>query len=328
MVEAKTIKGKNVLLRADLDVPMEDKKITNFYRLQQLLPTLKLCRKYANSTLIIGHNGRPVGEDLCFSLKSVKEWLERSLNQSIYFISSGFYPGEWNRAEFSLALMENLRFSEKEKTLSREFALQIAAGSEIYVYDAFAAYHPSTSLQKIPEILPTLTGIQFDLEIATLSQAIKASSRPRLLILSGAKPDKLEYLSRLSSKFDQIILGGKLASRADLTSIGLDLNPQAVSVIRTAIAKAKTIVLNGPLGKYELPEGANATREVFKILKSAPGRVIVGGGDTLSAITALGFQYSDFNFVSTGGGAMLEFMATLTHPLLEILTKKSVNLNL
>jgi phosphoglycerate kinase len=325
MIEANVIQGKHLLLRADLDVPLSQGGIMNSYRLDRLLPTLKLCLSHAQSILIIGHLGRPVGEDDSLSLKPVKDWLEKSLNQSIYFISSGYSPGEWNRVEFPLALMENLRFSEKENKSDPEFAQIISAGSDIYVYDAFAAFHPSTSLHKIPEVLSTLTGLQFDLEVSSLSRAITKAEKPSLLLLSGAKNDKLNYLPLLQARFNQVILGGKLAPQSDLTVSGLDLNQVATNRILTAIKAAKTIVLNGPLGKFEDPNSATATKTVFHALKNSPAYTLLGGGDTLSAISTLGFNYSDFSFVSTGGGAMLEFMATNTHPLLEVLKNKSVN---
>lgn len=325
MVEPKAIKGKHLLLRADLDVPIVKGKITNSYRLECLLPTLKLCLSSGRSTLIIGHLGRPVGEDYHLSLKPIKIWLEKSINQAIYFIPSGYSPGEWNREDYPIALMENLRFSDKEETPNSEFARIISAGSDIYIYDAFAAFHPSTSLHRIPEALPTLTGLHFDLEVSSLSRAIRKAEKPSLFLLSGAKNDKLAYLPKLQALFDQVILGGKLAVVSDLTPSGLDLNQTAINHILSAVSTAKTIVLNGPLGKFEDPSGTAATKAVFSALKNSSAYTLLGGGDTLSAITKLGFSYSEFSFVSTGGGAMLEFITKNTHPLLEVLKNKSVN---
>ncbi len=315
MLTATEIKGKNVLLRADLDVPVEAGRVENTYRLECLVPTLKLCLENAHRTCIIGHLGRPEGVDAALSLKPVLNELKRLINQDISFISSGFSPGECWTGESPLALMENLRFDSREEQLDREFGALLSVGADIYIYEAFASYRPSTSLQIIPELLPTLTGLQFDKEVATLSQVVANPTHPTLLLASGAKLDKLEIIKQIMPKFDRTLLGGKFASPAHLTTDGLDLNEEATSLLVQVISQAQTIVLNGPLGYYEDGIHAKATQAVFQALKNSSAKTILGGGDTLAAIPALGFSYSDFGFVSTGGGAMLEFLATGTHPL-------------
>jgi phosphoglycerate kinase len=321
MLTATDLIGKNVLLRADLDVPIKDGRVGNSYRLEALLPTLKLCLENARRTCVIGHLGRPEGADPSFSLAPVREELKRLINQDISFITSGFSPGEcWTR-ESPLALIENLRFDPREERLDRGFAEVLSQGAEIYLYEAFANYRPATSLQIIPELLPTHTGIQFDKEIATLNQVLQNPAHPTLLLASGAKLDKLELLKDIMPKFDRTLLGGKLASPEHLTSDGLDLNQNTTNLFLEVISQARTIVLNGPLGYYEDEVHSKATQAVLQALKTTSALTILGGGDTLDAIPTLGFAYSDFSFVSTGGGAMLEFLATGTHPLLKTLNK-------
>lgn len=338
MISESVLKGKNVLLRADLDVPIEtglpagrQGKITNDFRLQALLPTLKLCLEYAQSTLIIGHLGRPTakpaqlspsepverGAEPQFGLKPVREWLENALHQSIFLIDSGFSPGEWARGDFPLAMMDNLRFDPGEINNSREFAMRLSAGSDIYVYEAFASYNSAASLRTIPEIIPTYTGIQFDREVEELGNIVKSPDRPSLLILSGAKEDKRRYVDNFVDIFDEVLLGGKFAT--GLTPDGLDIDEDTIVLFSEKIKAAKTIVINGPLGKFEDGIHITGTKAIFTAAISSDARVIIGGGDTLAAIPALGFSYSDFDFVSTGGGAMLEFLATGTHPILEII---------
>ncbi len=319
MLTADNLKGKNVLLRADLDVPIKDGRGENSFRLEALLPTLRLCLENAHRTCIIGHLGRPEGPEPEDSLAPVLEELKRLLNEPISFITSGFSPGECWTGESPLALMENLRFDPREEKLDRGFGLLLSAGADLYVYEAFANYRPSTSLQIIPEMLPTYSGLRFDREIATLHGILTEPKHPTLLLASGAKLDKLELLKGIMSKFDRALLGGKFASPNHLTPDGLDLNEEATSLFVQAISEAQTIVLNGPLGYYEDGVHAKATRAVFQALKDSTALTILGGGDTITAIPALGFSYSDFGFVSTGGGAMLDFLATGTHPLLEIL---------
>lgn len=330
MFNAALLKGKNVLLRADLDVPVEAGRVVNDFRLQALLPTLKLCLENAKSTLVIGHLGRPSlaaggteAKSDQFGLRPVQEWLEKALHQSIFFIDSGFSPGEWDRGEFPIAMFDNLRFDPGELSNSREFAKQLSAGSDIYVYEAFAAYNSAASLRIIPEIIPTYTGIQFDREVEELGIITKNTDRPKLLIISGVKDDKRRYVDNLVDKFDEILLGGKFAT--GLTPDGLDINEETIAHFSEKIMSAKFVVISGPLGKFEDGIHTAGTKAIFTAAVSSstrrggPARVIIGGGDTLAAIPALGFSYSDFDFVSTGGGAMLEFLATGTHPLLEII---------
>ncbi len=320
MLNQAQIANKNVIIRADLDLPVESGKVSNTYRLEAIKDTLLFCQKHAGKTLIIGHLGRPNGSDPLFSLKPIHSELERLLNQSICFYSSGYSPGEWWKGGSPLSMLDNLRFDPREETGDLQFARDLCTGADIYVYEAFANYRPCTSLQKIPELLSTVTGFQFDREVFTLSQITNQPQKPTLLILSGAKPDKLSILPRLEHIFDQIIIGGKLASPTSLSSDRLDLNQTAISVITSAISQAGTTVINGPLGYYEDGIHSVATKSAFEAAKTASGFSLLGGGDTLAAIKALGFDYSDFDFVSTGGGAMLEFLATNTHPLLPILS--------
>lgn len=321
MLTADTLRGKNVLLRADLDVPIKDGRVENSFRLEALLPTLKLCLANARRTCLVGHLGRPEGVDPEFSLAPVLEELKRLLNEPISFIVSGYSPGECWTGESPLSLMENLRFDPREEKLDRGFGELLSTDADLYVYEAFANYRPSTSLQIIPELLPTYAGLRFEMEVSTLRQALDNPKHPTLLLASGAKLDKLEILKSIMPKFDRALLGGKFASPNHLTTDGLDMNEEATSLFVQAVSEAQTVVLNGPLGYYEDGQHAKATQEVFQALKNSSALTILGGGDTLVAIPALGFSYTDFSFISTGGGAMLEFLATGSHPLFKVINK-------
>lgn len=331
MITPELLKNKNILLRADLDIPIEQGKLTNTYRLERLLPTLNLCLQNAAHTLIIGHAGRPQGVDLRFSLDYARKWLEKAMNQSITFISSGFSPGEWARGTSPISMLENLRFFKGELGEDPQFIPDLCQGTQIYIYEAFASYNPAASLHKIPEVLPTYTGIQFDLEIENLDRVLKNTDRPRILLLSGAKDDKKEFVDKFLNNFDRILIGGRLALSftskdpkvipASLTTDTYDIDSVSTERFISEIKQAKVVVMNGPLGKFEDSKHAKATQAVLSAIKSSPAFSLIGGGDTLSAITTLGFSYSDFDFVSTGGGAMLEYLATGSHPLLEVLKK-------
>jgi len=311
------IKGKNVLIRADLDVPVEAGRVVHNYRLQALVPTINTCLKEAKRVCLIGHLGRPEGRNPEFSLGPVVEELKRMLNQDIKLIDSGFSPGDCWKGEIPLSVIENLRFDKREENLDREFAKDLASGADIYIYEAFATYRPCTSLSLIPEYLPTVTGLRFDKEIEILSSLLNSSQHPSLLLASGAKIDKLEIINQISPKFDQVILGGKFAPSEMLTKDGLDINDVAIQKILLAISDSKTIVMNGPAGKYEDGIHNLGTKKILQALKETASLTVLGGGDTLAAIPSLGFAYTDYGFVSTGGGAMLEFLASGSHPLLE-----------
>lgn len=320
MFKISEIQDKNVLIRADLDLPIVDGRAENNFRLKKLLPTLLECLKYAQKTCLIGHLGRPKDpSDPAFSLAPIRDELKRLINQDITMFNMGFSPGEWWKGESSIVLIDNLRGDSREENISSDFAKYLSTGADIYIYESFATYRPCTSLSLIPEVLPTRTGIQFDEEVKTLNNLLNEPGRPTLLIGSGAKKDKLEILNSLKGKFDLSYFGGVFAPSSDLTPDGLDLNDEGVSKVLSLISEAKTIVMNGPLGKFEDGIHDKATSVVLAALTDPQKYSILGGGDTLSAIPHLGFDYTQYGFVSTGGGALLEYLATGSHPLLAVL---------
>lgn len=319
MFTQENIQNKNVLLRADLDVTLKEGRVADDYRLQALLPTIKLCLEYAKKTIIIGHLGRPEGVDTTFSLAPVVNNLKSLLNQDIPLLPSGISPGERWVGKSPLVMMENLRFDPREEKLERGFAQDLASGADIYIYEAFATYRPCASLSLIPEILPTYTGFRFNKEVFNLQKVLQNPLHPTLLLASGAKLDKLDIIKQIAPKFDQTLLGGLFAKKEERTEDGFDLNEQTISLFINEVNKAKTIVLNGPLGKYEDGIHAKATKAIFEAMIASNAFSVIGGGDTLAAIPTLSFSYAQFGFVSTGGGTMLEFLATGSHPLLEVL---------
>ena len=325
MLTKETIQNKRVLLRADLDVPLKEGRIENDFRLKALIPTIKFCLEYAQKTIIIGHLGRPNGPDSAFSLAPVQDSLKRLINQDIPLISSGIYPGDSWGGESPLMLMENLRFDPREENLDREYARLFASGADIYIYESFANYHKSTSLTLIPEVLPTVTGFRFDEEVKNLKKVLEEPFHPTLLIASGAKADKQKIIQKITSKFDKTLLGGIFAKPEERTPDGFDLSIETTSLFINEIKKAKTIIMNGPVGRYEDGVHDKATKAILQAIIDSKAFSVLGGGDTLAAIPFLGFSYDSFSFISTGGGSMLEFLATGTHPLLEILKGAKLN---
>ena len=324
MISPAKIKNKKLLFRADLDLPLDrPASLASNYRFQSFLPSLQLCLQHASKTLIIGHQGRPTRKTPKNSLFSLKKPLESALHQPISFIETPQGVGDWQKSDSQLALLENLRFFPGEKKSNSQFARQISQSSDFYLYEAFAHFHPSASIQKIPEILPTLTGLHFDREVDQLSRVFRHPQKPSLLLLSGAKTDKLDLLPPLASTFDHILIGGLLAKSvsptskitpASLTSDGYDISSTSLKTFLDRISRAQTIVLNGPLGLYEQGH-SKATTAIFTALKQSSAFTLLGGGDTLAALSSLSFSPSDFSFVSTGGGSMLSFLANHSHPL-------------
>jgi phosphoglycerate kinase len=270
--------------------------------------------------------GRPDGPDPKFSLLPVRKWLETALQQSISFISSGFSPGEWMGEKNKIVMCENIRFDKRELEDNFDFARILSTGVDLYIYEAFASYNTATTLQRIPEILPTYPGLQFEREAEALGRIINTAKGPKTLILSGVKDDKKKFFDPLVAKFDDLLIGGKLATlipyrnSATLTDDGFDIDLKSVQKFIKIVKKSQTIVINGPLGKFEDGTHYIATKAILAAIKENKDAFsVIGGGDTLSAIKMLGFNYSDFSFVSTGGGAMLEYLSTGTHPLLDVI---------
>jgi len=326
MIPQNKLTHQKILLRADLDVAQPS---IASYRLASLLPSLNLCLENADKTLIIGHLGRPQGKRAQYSLEPIKTVLEQLTNTEISFIDDIQDIPAFLASPKPVAMLQNLRFFKGELALDPDFAKSLTQGFAAYIYDSFAHYRPSASLNLVPKLLPTFTGLQFDKEVISLQKVLAKDASPSLLILSGAKDDKLKLLPDLASRFDHILVGGSIAPKVDsslkrvtpasLTDNGLDVSKDSLQTFDQYIKSAKTIVLNGPVGKFEDDSATTGTKHIFSSLKSASAYTLLGGGDTLAAIDKLGFHTADFSFVSTGGGAMLEFLRTNTHPLLQLI---------
>src|SRR3989344_764795 len=250
VVTSDFVSGKKVLLRYDIDVPVEDGKVTEDFRLKAGLPTLKLCLEHAKETIIFGHIGRPAstsvglggseGEDPDFSVAPVYEW----------FKDNGFQE-ELNSKK--LRLLENLRFETGEDEASLDYAKQLASFGEVFVMEAFAAHHPAASTTVLPTLLPHRAGSNFLKEVEKLREVRENPKKPLVVIIGGVKiEDKLPAIEAMSKKADHVLVGGKIASEittydaiahqvvmvASLTEDGLDISRATVDswvrIIRTA----------------------------------------------------------------------------------------------
>ena len=354
IVTQELISGKKILLRYDIDValsPLED------FKLKAGSETLKLCLRYGSKVILMGHIGRPsfaahpsVGGEATagkpdnffvpkYSVAPIIEW----------FKSQGF--GD-DLGSGKLTILENLRFDSREEASDLEFAKELAQKGDVYINEAFSAHRPSASTTVLPTLLPHAAGLHFAEEVSKLTEVRENPKKPFIAIMGGAKVvDKLPVISALSKNADAVLVGGKLIEeirkhegdpslvtqddnlRLDglrklsnvmvgkLNEDGFDIASETVESWKSLIAGAKMIVWNGPLGKFEDPKYSQ-TGEVIKMILSSNAEIIIGGGDSVAALSQAGLleEAEQKSFVSVGGGAMLKFLADGTLPTIEALT--------
>ena len=294
-LEDLSVSGKKVLMRADLDTE---------YRLQILTPTLDFLLKNKAEIILLGHKGRPggkVAEDL--SLK----------------------PLEGRCRKWQVRVEENLRFDPGEEADDESFARQLAEKGDVYVNEAFGASHRKhTSIVTLPKLLPHAAGFRFQKEVENLSRVFENSKRPVLVIIGGLKKDKLDYIEDFKKFADKILIAGRLpeylqeASDEKLLIANLlpdkeDITVRSIEKFGEEITKASTLVISGPMGKFEEEDHKQGTERVFKAVADSSAFKIAGGGETQKAISMFGLE-GKFDWISVGGGSMLEFLAKRTLP--------------
>lgn len=304
------ISGKKILLRLDLDTNPDP----NDLRIKSSFETLDFLKeKGAVEIIILAHRGRPEGK--------VDESLSLKPFQSIF--------DKWGaRVE------ENLRFDPGEESNDPEFAKKLASLGDVYVNEAFGSSHRShASIVGLPKLLPHAVGIHFAKEVENLSKVIENPDHPSIILISGIKKDKLDMVDPLSNIFDKVLVGGRLPEflgDAALESVRLqgddkkvivgnlnmdkeDITLNTVDRFIKEIDKAKTVVLAGVLGRYEDPGHRQGTEKVLRALVASTAFKVAGGGDTLGVIEEMKIA-DKFDWVSVGGGAMLEFLSKKTLP--------------
>ena len=326
--------GKRVLVRMDLDVA-ED-----FSRVQLGLQTLKHLR--GAKLIIVGHRGRPEGKPSKeLSLEPIAQHLSSLLGKKVNFVSdivgqeakdkvAALVPGE-------ILMLENLRFDPGEEENNQEFAAALASLAEGYVNEAFAVSHRAhASIVGVPQHLPHAAGLRFAGEVEKLTKVLENPQRPVVALISGIKKDKVEMAKTLSQKVDKVLVGGRLPeffgdntdsvraqndSKLIIANLNMDkedITLNSIDRFKREIASAGTIILAGVLGRYEDAGHRQGTEEIFRAVADAKAFKIAGGGDTEAALTQLGLTQK-FDWISVGGGAMLEFLAKGTLPGIEAL---------
>lgn len=303
------LKNKKVVLRVNYDLP----SLSDTSRVDESLPTIKhLLDQKAKITLISHANS---------TLKPVAKYLSKLL------------PGVMD-----CYLRENLRFDPREEANDFSFAQELAHEQDFFINDAFAVSHREhASIVSLPKILPTAFGFDFLEEVTTLSKVLQKSARPSILLIGGAKKDKLTELAKLAKKFDQVLLGGRLPLEiindqllitnlviADLDSSKKDISENSIERFREIISRAKTIVFAGPMGCYEEVGFERGTKAVLEAIAYSSAFTVAGGGDTEMALVKFALK-DKISYISSGGGAMLSFLANGTLPGIEAVLKSLKN---
>ena len=320
--------GKRVLVRADLNVPLEDGHVADDSRIQASLPTLRLLlERGAAEVSVCSHLGRPKGPDPAFAIAPVAMRLRELIQDG------------------RLHVLENTRFEPGETANDQDTARRLADGHDLYVNDAFGSAHRAhASTEGVAHVLPAYAGLLLERELEMLGRLLDDVERPFVLVAGGAKvEDKLGVLANLGARADTVLVGGKMAEelRADNPLpfeavlptdvvaaqafdpdaesrvaafdalpagwLGLDIGPDTRRRFGEAIGGARTLFWNGPMGVFEWPRFAAGTEAIAKAVATVDGYAVVGGGDSVRALRELGLA-KEVSWVSTGGGASLELL--------------------
>jgi phosphoglycerate kinase len=322
------VAGKRVLVRSDLNVPLEGGRVADETRIEASLPTLRLLlERGAGGVRVCSHLGRPKGPDPAFTIEPVRARLRELL------------PDE------RIEVLENTRFNPGETKNDPAFARELAGGCELFVEDAFGSVHRAhASTVGVAELLPAYAGLLLERELEELGRLLGDVERPFVLVSGGAKvEDKLGVLRKLGGKADTVLIGGKMAEELrdenpldfevvlptdvvgaaafaeDTESkvcpynelpagwLGLDIGPETRARFAEELSPAKTIFWNGPMGVFEWPRFAAGTKAVAEAVAGADAFSVVGGADSIRALNELGLT-EQVSWASTGGGAALELL--------------------
>jgi phosphoglycerate kinase len=318
-----------VLVRSDLNVPLENGRVADDTRIRASLPTLQLLlERGATDVRVCSHLGRPKGRDERYSIEPVRQRLAELV------------------ADERVHVLENTRFDERETKNDPSFARELADGCDLYVNDAFGSAHRAhASTEGVAHLLPAYAGLLLLDELRNLGALLGDVERPFVIVSGGAKvEDKIGVLENLGSRADAVLIGGKmaaeLAAQAPLEGVpvvlpsdvvaaaafdaeaesrvvdadsvpdgwlGLDIGPRSREDFARHIADARTVFWNGPMGVFEWPRFAEGTLAVARAVAACDGFTVVGGGDSVRAVHEAGIS-DQISWISTGGGASLELL--------------------
>ncbi|PIU03926.1 hypothetical protein COT44_00725 [Candidatus Shapirobacteria bacterium CG08_land_8_20_14_0_20_39_18] len=324
--------GKTVLLRVNYDVPIRRSApqgkpfVEDDSRIVESLPTINYLLEQKAKVILLSHLGRPEGKIVQeYSLRPCADYLNskfKSQNAKLQFKMQNF---DAFQITDNLILLENLRFYLGEEANDPEFAKKLASLGDFYINDAFAVCHRAhASVVSLPNLLPHAAGFDLLEEVNVLSGILENPKRPVVVILGGAKADKLDAVFGLLKWVDKILIGGRLPVEArrekweagsdekiiiaNLDDTGKDITKESTEKFVLEVKSAGTIIWAGPMGQYEEATSQAGTEEIIQAIVESSAFKVAGGGDTESAISKFGYD-GKFDFISSGGGAMLEFLA-------------------
>ena len=376
--DIENIKGKKIVVRADLNVPTENGTITDNSRIARFAPTAKLLSDKGAKVIIITHFGRPKGRSEEFSNKILLNELSKEITKPVDFIDDTI--GDKVKEKINsmndgdILLLENVRFYKEEEANDANFSKELGSLGDIYVNDAFSTAHRAhASTEGITKYLPSYAGLLMEEEIDALTKALENPAHPAIAVVGGSKVStKLAVLKNITQKVDAIVIGGAMANtflsakgydigasmsepemketalniieeasknnceiilpidvcvakefkeNAENKFVGIDdvsgdwkifdVGPETSKMLDEKFATAKTVLWNGPLGVFELKPFDRGTNElahtVAKLTTEGKITSVAGGGDTVSALKNAGVE-SDFTYISTAGGAFLEWL--------------------
>lgn len=337
------IQGKKVLVRCDFNVPLsEDFIVLDDFRIEKTLPTIKYLLSQKAKIILMSHLGRPEGKVVeSLRLDPVAAKLSELLNQNVKKLNDcvGKEVEEviQNMRERDIILLENVQFNPGEKTNNSDFARQLASYADIFILDAFGQAHRDyASISGIQKYLPSAAGILLEQEVDNLSKIIENPKKPLLVLIGGSKvSEKAELINKLSESADFVLLGGliykemlaknipllfpeKIIGPIDELYEGRDIGEQTIFLFKEKINTAATIFFNGVMGQVENEECAKGTEELLKAIAASRAFSVVGGGDMTKVIKKIDLM-DKFGHVSTGGGAMMQFLSGKKLPGIEAL---------
>ena len=387
------LRGKRVLVRSDLNVPLDGDVITDDGRIRASVPTISKLAEKGARVIVTAHLGRPKGSpDPKYSLAPVAYRLGELLGREVAFATDTV--GDSARAtvealeDGEVGVLENVRFNEgetsKDDAVRGAFADQLAALADVFVSDGFGVVHrKQASVYDVAQRLPHAMGDLVAAEIDVLRRLTEEPERPYVVVLGGSKvSDKLGVIDNLLGKADRLLIGGGMvftflkaqghevgkslleedqvetcrgylrraeesgvqimlptdirvgdefpsdatatatvvpADEIPADKIGLDIGPESGKAFAAALADARTVFWNGPMGVFEFAAFAGGTRDVAEALTKVDGLSVVGGGDSAAAVRTLGFDEATFGHISTGGGASLEYLEGKDLPGIDVL---------
>ena len=332
--------NKKVLLRVDFNVEIEQGKAKENFKIAAGKDTVKYLLDNGARVALISHLGRPDEKvNLEFSLEQLADEAEQLLGVKVRFITDCIGEkvknGLAELADGEVLLLENVRFYPGEEKNDSKFAKLLAENFDVFVNDAFSVCHrDQASVTGIAKIIPSAAGLWLQKEITNLEKVKSNPEHPAVAIIGGAKIEtKLPLIAQFEKNYDAILVGGRIANEAidqklsfsekvmlptDFVDDRLDIGAQTIENFKAKIAEAKTIIWNGPMGKFEEEKYAAGTREVLKAIISSGAFTLMGGGESVQLLEETG-NMDKISFVSTGGGAMLEYLSGNTLSGIEVL---------